>query len=210
MRIEQLGPPNSEHSTGLILRWRDRLLFAVAPIHQWQDGSDGPVARFVGIGGHLEPGETWTEAVRREALEEAALQVSLQRPERTYVLREGDAPQDITSSLEWRDPPRPFFVWSAQFRFGRPPNQHVRHFVNAVFKASVPDDARPCPVGEMPALLVISEGQLRRAAASPVVLGDLLAEGATIWQSEAIPRALQLTPAGSAQWYAVLLAYLEP
>lgn len=210
MRIEQLGPPNADHSTGLILRWRDLLLFAVAPIHQWQDGPDGPIARFVGIGGHLEPGETWAEAVRREAIEEADLHVSLCQPERTYLLREEDVPQDITATLEWPDPPRPLFIWSARFRFGRPPDEHARHFVNAVFLANVPDAARPCPAAEMPAILALSQAHLRRAATSAVSLGDLLAEGAAMWQAETIPRSTQMIPSGSAQWYARLLKYLEP
>ena len=209
MRIEQLGPADADHSTGLILRWRDRLLFAIEPIRQWHDGDDEPLTRFVGIGGHLEPGETWGEAVRREAIEEASLHVSLCQPERTYLLREGDRAQDITLALEWPDPPRPLFIWSAHFFFGRPPNEHARHFVNAVFLADVPDAANPCPTAEMPAVLALSEAQLLQAAVRPVLLSDLMAGGAILWESEAIPRAARLIPGGSAQWYAVLLNDLK-
>ena len=208
MKIEQLGPSDADHSTGLILRWRDRLLFAVEPIHHWLDRPDGPLARFVGVGGHLEPGETWIEAVRREALEEADLHVSLRQPERTYLLREGVAAQDISATLEWPDPPAPLYIWSARFRFGSPPHERERHFVNAVFLAHVPDDAQPRPSAEMPAILAMSEAQLRQAAAHPTPLADLLAGGATIWESEAIPRSTRLTPGGSAQWYAALLDHL--
>jgi 8-oxo-dGTP pyrophosphatase MutT (NUDIX family) len=209
MQIEQLGPPNADHSTGLILRWRDRLLFAVEPIHQWQKSDEGLLARFVGIGGHLELGETWGEAVRREALEEARLRVSLQQPERTYLLREDTAAQDITSTLDWPDPPRPLFIWSAQFRFDSPPNEWVRHFVNAVFLASVPDEACPCPAAEMPAVLALSEAQLLQTAVYPTLLRDLLVSGATIWESEALPRLVRIAPGGSAQWYTVLLDHLS-
>jgi 8-oxo-dGTP pyrophosphatase MutT (NUDIX family) len=208
MRIEQLGPPNADRSTGLILHWRDRLLFAVEPIHQWRDHPDGPLARFVGIGGHLEPGETWAKAVCREAVEEAGLHVSLRQPEQTYLLRESDMVRDVTSSLEWPDPPRPLFVWSAQFRFGRPPNERARHFVNAVFLADVPDEVCPRPLAEMPAIVALSEGQVLQTAAQPVLLGDLLTGGATIWESTTLPRSAQMVPGGSAQWYASLLAHL--
>jgi 8-oxo-dGTP pyrophosphatase MutT (NUDIX family) len=210
MRIEQLGPSCADHSTGLILHWRDRLLFAIVPIHQWQDVPDGRVARFVGIGGHLEPGETWTEAVRREALEEADLRVSLRFPRRTYLLRDDDKIQDISETLEWWPPPPPLFIWSAQFRFGHPPNERARHFVNAVFLGKVPDDARPNPAAEMPAILAVSEAQLRQTAGRPVTLDDLLAGGATLWESETIPRSVWLSPGGSAQWYATLLDHLSP
>ena len=117
--------------------------------------------------------------------------------------------QDITSTLEWPDPPRPLYIWSAQFRFGRPPNEHVRHFVNAVFLAGVPDEARPRPAAEMPAVLALSEAQLLQTAAHPALLSDLVAGGATIWESEAIPRSARMVPGGSAQWYAVLLDHLS-
>jgi 8-oxo-dGTP pyrophosphatase MutT (NUDIX family) len=209
MKIEQFGPANADHSTGLILHRCDQLLFAVEPIRQGGDPPGGPLVRFVGIGGHLEPGETWTEAVRREAMEEAGLHVSLRSPEETYLLRDDGTVQDITSTLEWPDSHRPFFVWSAQFHFGRPPNDQVRHFVNAVFVASVPDDAQPRPAAEMPAILALSEAQLRQAAAHPVPLIDLLAGGAAIWESGTIPRSTRLVPGGSAQWYAALLDHLS-
>jgi 8-oxo-dGTP pyrophosphatase MutT (NUDIX family) len=156
MKIEQLGPPDADHSTGLILRWRGRLLYALEPVHHWNEEQGVLLARFVGIGGHLEPGETWGEAVCREAVEEADLQIVLCSPEKTYLLREGGVVQDVTAALIWPDAPRPRFVWSARYRFGRPPNVHERHFVNAVFEAVAPGDALPCPAAEMPAVLALT------------------------------------------------------
>jgi 8-oxo-dGTP pyrophosphatase MutT (NUDIX family) len=209
MRIEELGPPGADHSTGLILHWRGRLLFAIAPVHQWHDGPGGPLARLLGIGGHLEPGETWAEAVCREAREEASLDVSLCAPDSTYLLLEGSTVQDITSRLAWDAPPRPLFVWSARFRFGRPPHEQERYFVNAVFEAKVPDDTEPRPAAEIPAILALEARQLREAAIDAPTLGDLLAEGAMLWTSKELPRRVRLLPGGSAQWYVVLLQYLE-
>ena len=58
------------------------------------------------------------------------------------------------------------------------------------------------------ASLAISEAQLCQAAVSSVSLGVLLAEGAAIWRSEAIPRSTQMVAGGSAQWYALLLEHL--
>lgn len=210
MKIEQLGPPDADHSTGLVLQWRDWLTFALEPRDHWRDEGHTQLARFVGIGGHLEPGETWVQAVRREALEETNLAVSLVSPERTYLLRDNGSVEDITVALDWPDPPRPCFIWSAVYRFGRPPNERTRHFVNAVFCAVAPDDAEPCPAAEMPAIIALTEGQLRRTAVAPVSLGDLLTGGATVWASKPIPRSTLLAPGGSAQWYAALLTHIEP
>jgi 8-oxo-dGTP pyrophosphatase MutT (NUDIX family) len=208
MRIERLGPPGADHSTGLILHWRESLLFALEPAHHWHKAQGAPLARFVGIGGHLEPGETWGQAVCREALEEADVQISLCSPQATYLLREGGVVEDVTTSLTWPDTPRPLCIWSARYRFGRPPNVHERHFVNAVFEATAPEEAQPRPAAEMPAILALSEGQLR-AAAQPVSLEHLLAGGAAIWETVPIPRSIRLHPGGSAEWYVVLLQHLE-
>ena len=208
MKIEQLGPPDADHSTGLILRWRGRLLFALEPVHHWHEDPDGRLARFVGIGGHLEPGETWSEAVCREAVEEADLCVSLRSPVQTYLLQDGGVVQDVTPVLEWPNLPRPLFVWSARFRFGRPPNEHVRHFVNAVFEAVAPDEVQPRPAAEMPAILALSEAQLRQTTTGALALEDLLDGGAMIWSSTTVLQSIRLLPGGSAQWYAVLLDHL--
>ena len=209
MKIEQLGPPDADHSTGLVLHWRGRLLFAVEPRSHWRDEGDTQLAQFVGIGGHLEPGETWARAVRREALEESGLAVTLLSPERTYLLRDDCPVEDVTAALDWPDPPRPCFIWSAVHRFGRPPNERMRHFVNAVFLAAVPDDVEARPAAEMPAIVALTEAQLHRTSTSPIPLADLLAEGAIVWESEPIPHSLLLTPGGSAQWYVALLTHIS-
>jgi 8-oxo-dGTP pyrophosphatase MutT (NUDIX family) len=205
MRIEELGPPGADHSTGLILHWRERLLFAVVPPYQWHDAPGTKLAHFVGIGGHLEDGESWVEAVRREAQEEAGVAIELASPAETWLLTENNAPQDITAALTWPDAPRPLFVWSTMFRFGPPGNQQARHFVNAVFEAALSDDVEPHPAAEMPAILALGETQLRQAAIRPVPLGTLLDGGARIWAAEPLPRTTLIAPQGTAQWYDVWL-----
>jgi 8-oxo-dGTP pyrophosphatase MutT (NUDIX family) len=205
MRIEQLGPPDADHSTGLILHWRGRLLFAVLPAYQWLDAAEGKLAHFVGIGGHLEAGEDWGQAVRREAQEEAGVEIDLQAPAETWLLRDDDAPQDITADLSWPDAPRPLFIWSAAFRFGPPSDEQVRHFVNAVFEATLPDDVEPHPAAEMPAILALSEAQLHQAAIHPIPLKALLEDGARIWTSTPFPYTILVAPRGTAQWYTVWL-----
>jgi len=205
MRIEELGPPDADHSTGLILHWRRQLLFAVLPVDQWHDTAEGKLAHIMGIGGHVEAGEGWGEAVRREAQEEAGLAVDLLSPAETWLLRDDGTVQDITPALTWPDAPRPLFIWCAVLRFDAPPDEQERHFINAVFEATLPDDVEPHPAAEVPALLALSEAQLRQAAVHPISLGTLLKGGARIWTSSPIPRTTLTAPLGTAQWYNVWL-----
>jgi 8-oxo-dGTP pyrophosphatase MutT (NUDIX family) len=205
MRIEELGPPNADHSTGLILHWRGQLLFAVLPVDQWHDTAGGRLAYFMGIGGHVEAGESWGEAVRREAQEEAGIAVDLLSPAETWLLRDDGTVQDITAALTWPDAPRPLFVWCAVLLFDAPQGEQERHFVNAVFEAAIPDDVEPQPAAEVPALLALSEAQLRQAAVHPISLETLLEGGAQIWTSSPIPPTILIAPLGTAQWYDVWL-----
>ena len=199
MKIKELGPPGADHSTGLILHWRDRLLFALLPVSQWHDSSSGQVARVAGIGGHLEAGESWAQAVRREAREEAGVHITLRSPGETWLLRDDGTVQDITTSLEWPTLPRPLFIWSA--RFGPPAGGRSRYFVNAVFDAALARDVEPHPAAEMPAILALTKAQLHEMAERPTSLEKLLSEGAALWEQLPIPRTTLIAPWGTAWWY---------
>jgi 8-oxo-dGTP pyrophosphatase MutT (NUDIX family) len=205
MNIAQLGPADADHSTGLVLRWRDRLLFALEDRRNWRDRGESQIARLIGIGGHVEAGETWAQAVRREAHEEARLDVTLLAPDRTLLFGIDGIARDITAELEC-SPPRPLFIWSTIFRFGRPPNEKRRHFVNPVFLATASANREPDPGMEVPGILAITDLQLRDAAQEPVTIGDLLADGAELWAAETILPQLLIEPSGSAQWYVTFLS----
>lgn len=90
-----------------------------------------------------------------------------------------------------------------------PPNEHERHFVNAVFETDAPGDAQPRPAAEMPAILALGEAQIRQAAGGMFSLGDLIAGSGRLWSPETLPRSTRLLPGGSAQWYLALLDYLS-
>ena len=211
IKIEDLSSPDAEHSTGLILRWRGQLLFAVEPARRWRQATPGAsasvvFAHLIGIGGHVEPGESWGEAVLREAREEAGLTVSLAACGTTYLFSDDGAVSDISARLDWPDGPRPWFIWSMFPGFEPTPQVRLRHLLTAVFAAVVPDDVEPHPGSEVPAIIAVSEAHVRRAVGQPACLGELMADGARIWESTTVPRSALLVPAGSAYWYAMLLA----
>ncbi|MGQ9586681.1 MAG: NUDIX hydrolase [Anaerolineae bacterium] len=59
-------PSGADLTSGLVIQQGGCFLFALEPSEHWAGGSP-PHIRFVGIGGHREPGETWAQAVQREA-----------------------------------------------------------------------------------------------------------------------------------------------
>ncbi len=205
LELADLGGPDAELSTGLILTWRDKLVFGLdlRAIPLGAKGQAGIVA-FTGIGGHLDPGEGWTQAVVREALEEACVPVALGDSAVTYLCREDAAPQPI--AYRWAEPYRPLLVWVATFNLRRGPNRERRPvtMINAVFRAAAL--GRPTPSAEISGLLLLDAETLALTYAAPRPLGDLLARGAQLIGPELATETL-LAPGGSAYFYAQWLEW---
>ncbi len=203
--LADLGGPAAELSTGLILTWRDKLVFGLEP-HATPLGAQGRdgVAAFTGIGGHLDPGERWTDAVVREAMEEACCPVSLGDSEITYFCRQDEAPYPIM--YRWAEPYRPLLVWVATFWLRRGPNRERMPvtLVNAVFRSAAL--SRPVPSAEMYGLILMDRAALLHAYAEPRPLGELLAMGAQVVGQSPPPETL-IAPGGSAFFYAQWLAW---
>jgi 8-oxo-dGTP pyrophosphatase MutT (NUDIX family) len=205
--LADLGEPGSELSTGLILTWRRRLVFGVEPraVPLGALGQRG-VAAFVGIGGHLDPGERWEDAAVREALEEARCPVSLGDSPVTYLCRPDRLPAPLAYS--WEEAHRPLLVWIATFDLRRGPDQRrvPVSLVTAVFRAAAL--SRPAPGAEIPALLLLDRDELMYAYQRPRPLGDLLNRGAELVGNLLSPETL-VAPGGSAYFYAQWLAWQE-
>lgn len=207
LELADLGGPGAELSTGLILTWRDKLVFGihedVVPL-----GAQGqPAVRaFISIGGHLETGEGWAQAVEREALEEACCPISLGDSAVTYWCREEATPRPI--AYRWNEPNRPLLVWTATFRLRRgPERQRIPvTIVTAVFRAAAL--AAPIPCTEIPALLLMDHATLLHAYGAPRPLGELLARGVQIIGEPPAPDTL-LAPGGTAYFHAQWLAWQD-
>ncbi len=205
--LADLGGPDAELSTGLVLTWRGKLVFGLEP-RAIPLGARGrtDVAAFTGIGGHLDPGETWSGAVVREAMEEACIPVALGDSAVTYFCREAAAPQPL--AYRWAEPVRPLLVWMAVFHLVRGPDR-VRKpvtMVNAVFRAAAL--GQPRPSAEMYALILLDPDTLLHAYAEPRPLGELIARGAQVI-GQTLPPETPVAPGGSAFFYAQWLAWQE-
>lgn len=206
LELADLGGPAAELSTGLILTWRERLVFALHPsaiplgAHGRQDA-----AALVGIGGHLDPGEKWTQAARREAMEEASCRVLLGDSTATYLCRQSSAPQPL--AYRWAEPQRPLLVWVATFPLRRGPERSrvPVTLVNAVFRAAAL--SRPMPGAEIKALVLLDQDLLTQISASPAPWAELEARGARVIGDVPSPETL-IALGGSAFFYAQWLAWL--
>ncbi len=205
LELADLGGPAAELSTGLILTWRDKLLFALEPAGL-PLGAPGraDVLAFTGIGGHLDPGEGWGQAVVREALDEANCAVALGDSAVTYLCRQEHAPRPI--AYRWRELQRPLLVWVATFMLPRGPERVRRPVtvVNVVFRAAAL--CQPAPGAEIPALLALDRETLLYAFTAPRPLAELIGRGAQIIGKAPAPDTL-LAPGGSAYFYAQWLEW---
>lgn len=205
LELSDLGGPGAELSTGLILTWRNRLVFGLDPDALPLGAQGRPhVKAFVGIGGHLDPGESWSQAVTREALEEASCPIALGDSPITYWCRPASVPQPI--AYRWAEPCRPLLVWTARFKLRRGPAQQrvPVTIVSSVFRAAALD--RPAPNAEISALLLMDGELLLHTYAAPRPLGELLARGAELIGGVLAPQTL-VAPGGSAYFYAQWLAW---
>ena len=207
VELGQLGGVGAELTTGLILTWRDRIVFGVVPsVTPIGAVTDQGAAAFLGIGGHLEADEQWGEAVIREAQEEASCPIVLGDSAVTYFCEADRIPSPI--AYRWSERYRPLLVWVASFNLRRGPGgQRVPvTLVNAVFRAAAL--SRPHPGAEIPALLLLDQDTLLHALEAPRTVAQLEARGCQLIGQPLAPDTL-LGPGGTAYFYARWLAWQQ-
>lgn len=201
--LREWAPPDADWTSGLLLQYGKGYLFALEPHAHWTWMEEGfPRIRIVGIGGHRAPGETWSEAVRREAWEEAGVEIALTSSPETDLLGPGDAHRRI--ALEWPGHPSPCLVWQATFQFqDRAKGEAVsRTYVGLVFRAQAVRGT-PRPGAEVPGLILLTREHLLRFGREALPLRQVVAGGAHFLSGTTeVPEVALLTLGGSAQWIA--------
>jgi ADP-ribose pyrophosphatase YjhB (NUDIX family) len=204
--LQEWAPPHADWTSGLLLQYGDGYLFALEPHAHWTWEEEGlPRIRVVGIGGHRAPGETWSEAVQREAREEAGVEIALVSSPETDLLGPGDAHRRM--ALDWPGHPSPRLVWQATYQFqDRSTGQAIlRTYVGLVFQGRVVRGT-PRPGAEVPGLILLTGGQLLALAWEARPLRQVVAEGARFLPgTPKVADGALLTLGGSAQWIARFL-----
>lgn len=106
MQLDAHVSPDAERGAGLILQCGGRYLFVLAG-NRYRNAES---TFFVGIGGHLEAGETWLDCLRREAIEEIGAPVRVLDSETFYRITPDDRAIRATPLSPGADP-RPMRSW---------------------------------------------------------------------------------------------------
>ncbi len=145
-RLTDLATQGCRISTGLLVSWEDRLCFALSQPHYWEKSADGStIIHCIGIGGGLEEDENFTQAVCREAVEEAQSPIRLIEPRREETLYWGPDRQLTWLKGGWADSTvSPLFLWQKEWVV-RKPNQepYMRRWFTPVYLAEFLNEPKP-------------------------------------------------------------------
>ena len=165
-------PEGAEAGVGLALKHdQERYLFFLAGRRHYCPPGE---LFYAGIGGHLEPGETWLECAHREALEEVGTDVEiLPAVETWYIPQEGPAQR-----VETGDRPRPLALYEMIHPPGTPRAGEVYRIV--VYQAQLLGPPGNLLEYEVLAIIALTEEQVIRGPRGKPTLAELLDEGAQI------------------------------
>ena len=174
--------PADHRGASLIIPYREGFLWAISTTDLWRRIRGKQYVYYEGVGGGLEPGESFEEAALRECREETACEVELLKTTKTFVL---DEFQHRTRQLSARGI-GPFMIWRKRL-FGR------RLLTAYTYVARI--HGEPKPQAEVPALLFASAKELSRRNTPKVV--EVVQSGSKIMEKELIPPAAFLRPWGT-------------
>jgi 8-oxo-dGTP pyrophosphatase MutT (NUDIX family) len=196
--IEEFAPENVESGVGLAIQDQaGRYLFFLAGNrHNCPPGE----LFYAGIGGHREPGESWTACAQREALEEVGTGVKLlSSPETWYVPVQGPATAAHIHSL-----PRPLALYEMIHPVGTPRAGELYRLV--IFQAELLGEPSEIPLDEVSGVIALKAWQVITGIHCKPTLGELLEEGAEMVSDPLIiDRLTKLYPLGTAAALAYIL-----
>ena len=196
MRLGDLIPAQETTGSSLIVQEKGNYLFALE-----RDARGATTVYYYGLGGNKREGETWTGCAEREALEEMGTRIELLSSKATYYMNRYGELEEIGVEEEVV----PLLLFEMPFpaeAFWNPRNEEWIYYIVA-YRARLCQAATPLDVE---GLISLSEAQIRQTAEGEARLGNLLDDGARLWEKEPIAREAKLTPVGTAWALSRLLA----
>lgn len=176
-----------EISTGLLIQYEDKGVYVIQNKDRWRQGDSGITAGIVGVGGKLEQGESITDCVKRECLEELKVPVTLTSANKTLLFENGKIRQ-----IEFNSPDvNPAYVLVLpKTEPGRKPYTLVFVYQGTIAEKPQPDDVS--------AVVYISDSELKKAFEGDMsTLEKVIESGADVDSSEEPPKDLRLKAFGT-------------
>ena len=199
MYLSDLIPPGAETGAGLALQHRGRYLFDLAGPRRYASSSGATF--YAGIGGHLEPGETWLACAQREAREELGCDVSIRPAACTaYIARDG-----AWRLLPVNDEPRPLCIYELWNPPNAPWNQRGQGYIYyiVVYEATLDEAIEPQP-RDVDGILWLTPALVARTARASMTLASLRESGAQLAMRDPFPEYWTVRPFGTAHALSIL------
>lgn len=183
MKIKDFIMKDAKYGNGLIIKWHDKLLFAIGKKDFWKKDNGRTIVTYTAVGGNLEQGESFIESSHREALEELGTDIEIISSDNT-ILFNFESRKKKYINLEEKIKPAIIYYKILQ-------SQDKLSVCTYLAQLK----GNPKPSMEVPALLLLKENQLLKNN----TLSELLKNGAEIIEQTNIPRNSTMKPFGSAE-----------
>lgn len=191
MTLDTLLPKNALKGTGIIAKIGEHYIFLTSGTkHKTYENEKF----FFGIGGHLEEDETFTEAVKREALEEIGSEIHLLDSNVTFYI---DIEKNI-KRINLSDTVNPYMIYEMKIKAS-----NSIYYV-AIYKAEILSKPYINDYKECSAIIGLTKEQIKRYHDQKPLVEKVLLDGGKIFDGE-LDEKTNLFPIGTPYAYGLLL-----